>query len=331
MITTHNLGFPANIVNRQQAQNSESIWRQQVGSDLVSMGCDTVNDPMDFMMKLLGHQTETHDGKPQSASKIKSTWFGSQLHYAVPEFRQQTRFLANADDLLEQIKQAKKTDLDVKPVIIGPISYLWFGEAQQGVNKLDLLQDLLPVYADLLAALFEAGVEWVQFDEPVLTQDLDKDWKHALLQAYYDLQRAPVKKMIASYFGSLGDNLGLLRELSVDGIHIDTISADDEALKVADLLPNYKIISVAVVDGCQHTETDFADTLAWLKTIYELVGDRLWLAPSCSLAHLPKESINDTEIENAKIKMSEVKALAMILEEITDNATLRLVPQRSAA
>ena len=68
-----------------------------------------------------------------------------------------------------------------------------------------------------------------------------------------------------------------------------------------------------------------------VATIIKIVGDRLWLAPSCSLAHLPKESINDPEIENAKVKMSEVKALAMILEEISDKSKLRLVSQKAAA
>jgi len=292
MITTHNLGFPANTINRQQAQTSESVWRQQVGSDLISIGCDTVNDPMSFMMDLLGHQKESNNETSQ--------WFSSDKHYLVPEFDENSNFTAKFDALIDQVTQAKKTDLNVKPVIIGPISYLWFGEAKDNVNKLELLQ-------------------------------LNDDWKHALLQAYYDLQRVPVKKMVASYFGSLGDNLGLLRELSADGVHLDTINADDEALKVADLLPNYKVISVAVVDGSQHDETDFVDTLSWLETIHDIAGDRLWLAPSCSLAHLPKDSVNETEIENAKLKMSEVKALAMILEEITSKNNLKLVREKVAA
>jgi len=327
MVTTHNLGFPANTINRQQAQTSESVWRQQVGSDLISIGSDTVADPVAFMIDALGQRS----GEDQIKPKNKSQWFGSSMDYVVPEFTEASNFSANADSLIQQVEEAQASDLTVKPVIIGPISYLWFGEAKDDMNKLDLLNSILPAYADLLARLSDVGIDWVQFDEPVLAEELSDDWKHALLQAYYDLQRAPVKKMIASYFGSLGDNLGLLRELSVDGVHIDTISADDEALKVADLLPNYKVLSVAVVDGSQHAETDFVDTLAWLKTVHEIVGDRLWLAPSCSLAHLPKESKNEPEIENAKLKMSEVKALAMILDEISNTSKLKLVTQRAAA
>ena len=113
----------------------------------------------------------------------------------------------------------------------------------------------------------------------------------------------------------LGDNLGLLRELTVDGVHLDTISADDEALKVADWLPNYKIISVAVVDGSNLKATDFEDTLAWLKPIHDLIGSRLWLAPSCSLAYLSEDFSKASLFENALQKLADVKLLATALDK----------------
>jgi len=316
MVTTHNLGFPTNTLKPEKA---ESIWQHQAESDLVSVACGTAKDPMVYMMDVLGHRSGFRHFKAYSEAE----WFGSQAKYVVPEFTQSSRFSLNAVTLLNEVKQAKQLGLNVKPVIIGPISYLWFGEVKDDVNKLELLEPLLEVYADLLDTLADAGIDWVQLDEPILSQEIDEDWKHALLQAYFHLQRSPVKKLVASYFGKIGDNLGLLRELTVDGVHIDTISADDEALKVTDWLPNYKIISVAVIEGSQQIETDIVDTLAWLKPIYEILGDRLWLAPSCSLTHLAKDDNAEVVRENAKKKLTEVKELADRLDQDKSNTELQ--------
>jgi len=316
MVTTHNLGLARN--------DKVSALKQQQQFDFVSVGCSNVSDPMVTMLDLLGHRSEYKHCKAYQ----DATWFGSETRCVVPEFTKGTRFNLNADFLLREIEKAKQASTEelsskVKPIIIGPISYLWFSEAKEGVNKLDFLEPLLAVYAELMKALSDAGIEWVQFDEPVITQELNEDWKHALLQAYFDLQRSPVKKLLACYFGKLGDNLGLLRELTVDGVHLDTISADDEALKVADWLPNYKIISVSVVDGSQECVTDFEDTLAWLKPIHEILGDRLWLAPSCSLMHLN---------QNADQKLADMKQIANALNEASQKANeQQLLNQRKAA
>jgi len=325
MVTTHNLGFPKSCLDRRQSQPLSSVWQQQAESAFLSVGCSNVADPMVTMMDLLGHQSV----QKQFKACQEAQWFGSNTLCVVPEFTQKMRFSLDAASLIKEIEQAKQQGLKVKPVIIGPISYLWFSEAKGSINKLDFLESILPVYSDLLKALSDADVEWVQFDEPVLSQELDEDWKHALLQAYFHLQRSPVKKLLASTFGKLGDNLGLLRELTVDGFHLDTISAEDEALKVADWVPNYKIISVAVVDGSQLAETDFEDTLAWLKPIHDLIGNRLWLAPSCSLTYLLEDDSNSSLIENARHKLAEVKLLATALDKAASNE--QVLEERKAA
>ena len=311
MVTTHNLGFPVNYENHSDNHSGKTLLQQQVSSDFISVACSGVSDPMVTMMDLLGRQSEVKHVKAYQNAQ----WFGSEARCVVPEFTANTSFSLDATALINEIKASKHQGSNLKPIIIGPISYLWFGEAKGDVNKLDFLESLLPVYSELLQALADAGIEWVQFDEPILSQEIDEDWKHALLQTYFYFQRSPVKKLLASYFGKLGDNLPLLRELTVDGFHLDTISAEDEALKVADWLPNYKIISLAVVDGTKSAKTDIDETLAWLKPIHDLIGDRLWLAPSCSLAYLPKEGSEVSLIENAMQKLDEVKMLAAALDE----------------
>lgn len=248
-------------------------------------------------------------------------WFDTNYHYIVPEFDAKTRFSLHTSRLLEQIRQAQQIHPRVKPVIVGPVTYLWLGKAKDGGDKLDLLDDLLEVYAQLLHELKDAGVQWVQVDEPVLVMELDQAWKHALRKTYYQLQAAPGKLLLTTYFGQLQDNLQLACELPVAGLHLDTVSAHDEIAKVIDWLPVHKILSLGVVNGRNVWKTDLTATLDWLEPVHARLQDRLWLAPSCSLLHAPvdleSEQQLDAEIRSwlafAVQKLNEIAVLAIAL------------------
>ena len=84
----------------------------------------------------------------------------------------------------------------------------------------------------------------MQIDEPILTLDLPQEWKNAFERAYHILQYSPLKKLLATYFSGLQDNLGLAVGLPVQGLHIDAVRAPDQLLHVLDRLPTYKILSV---------------------------------------------------------------------------------------
>jgi len=248
-------------------------------------------------------------------------WFDTNYHYIVPEFARDTKFSLNAGRLLEQIRQVQHIRPRVKPVILGPVTYLWLGKSKDGSEKLDLLDDLLAVYAQLLDVLKNAGVEWVQIDEPVLVMELSEPWKHALRAAYFQLQAAPVKLLLTTYFGQLQDNLQLACELPVAGLHLDAVSAPDEVAKVIDWLPSHKILSLGVVSGRNIWKTDLTAVLDWLQPVHMRLQDRLWLAPSCSLLHVPvdleSEQKLDTDIRSwlafAVQKLEEINILAKAL------------------
>jgi 5-methyltetrahydropteroyltriglutamate--homocysteine methyltransferase len=250
-------------------------------------------------------------------------WFDTNYHYIVPEFDKDTTFKLDASRILAQIEEAKAQGVNVKPVIIGPVSYLWLGKAKDASNKLDLLDQLIPTYAQLILELEKAGVEWLQIDEPILVLELDEDWQHALRKAYYSLKRTSVKFLLTTYFGKLQENLNLACELPVDGIHLDAINAKDEVLKLIDWLPNFKVISLGVVNGRNIWKTDLNKTLEWLKPIHELLGDRLWLAPSCSLLHVPVDLESEEKLDAEVLswlsfaiqKLDEVTILSRALNE----------------
>lgn len=248
-------------------------------------------------------------------------WFDTNYHYIVPEFEKNTRFLLNSSHLLEQIQQARKTHHQVKPVILGPVTYLWLGKSKDGTDKLDLLDDLLNTYAQLLHELENSGIEWVQIDEPILVMELTQEWKHALRKAYYQLQATPIKLLLTTYFGQLQDNLQLACELPVDGLHLDAITAKDEIAKVIDWLPTHKILSLGVINGRNIWKADLSAALDWLEPIAARLQDRLWLAPSCSLLHVPVDLDNEQRLDAdtqswlafAIQKLNEVEVLAKAL------------------
>lgn len=249
-------------------------------------------------------------------------WFDTNYHYIVPEFNRNTRFALNADHLLEQIQQAQKIHQQIKPVILGPVTYLWLGKSKDGSDKLDRLDDLIGVYVQLLDLLKHAGIHWVQIDEPVLVMELTQEWKYAVRKAYYQLQATPVNLMLTTYFGQLQDNLQLACELPVQGLHLDAVTARDEIDKVIDWLPGHKILSLGIVNGRNIWKTDLTQTLNWLEPVHARLQERLWLAPSCSLLHVPvdldSEQKLDADIRSwlafATQKLNEIEVLANALD-----------------
>jgi 5-methyltetrahydropteroyltriglutamate--homocysteine methyltransferase len=230
-------------------------------------------------------------------------WFDTNYHYLVPEFSADQQFKLSWEQLFDEVEEAKALGHNVKPVIIGPLTYLWLGKAKgNDFDKLDLLERLLPIYGEILGRLAAQGVEWVQIDEPILTLDLPQEWKNAFERAYHILQYSPLKKLLATYFSGLQDNLGLAVGLPVQGLHIDAVRAPDQLLHVLDRLPIYKILSVGLVNGRNVWRCELEPVLAQLQFAQERFGDNLWVSSSCSLLHSPvdleREDTLDPELKS---------------------------------
>ncbi|MCY1343862.1 5-methyltetrahydropteroyltriglutamate--homocysteine methyltransferase [compost metagenome] len=251
-------------------------------------------------------------------------WFDTNYHYLVPEFTADQQFALSWEQLFEEVDEARVLGYNVKPVLIGPLTYLWLGKAKGGdFDRLDLLERLLPVYGEIFQRLAAQGVEWVQIDEPILVLDLPQDWKNAFERAYNLLQKEPLKKLIATYFGGLEDNLGLAASLPLDGLHIDLVRAPEQFPTILDRLPAYKVLSLGVVNGRNVWRCDLEKALDVLRHAHERLGERLWVAPSCSLLHSPmdlaREDGLDAELKSwlafAVQKCEEVAVLARALSE----------------
>ena len=266
-------------------------------------------------------------------------WFDTNYHYLVPEFDAATRFRLASRRLLAEVAEALLLGHPVKAVILGPLSFLWLGkEKAAGFDRLSLLEQLLPVYNELLDRLAAAGVQWVQVDEPILGLDLPASWVAAFERAYDALNQVDVSILLATYFSPLQAQLGLACRLPVAGLHIDAIRAGHELQAVLEALPAERELSVGIVDGRNIWRTDLDRVLAQLRPLLERRHRRLWLAPSCSLLHVPVTLAQDASLDGelrswmagATEKLVELNIVKRALVEGDESVRRELFVSRAA-
>ncbi|MEK7321905.1 MAG: 5-methyltetrahydropteroyltriglutamate--homocysteine S-methyltransferase [Pseudomonadota bacterium] len=257
-------------------------------------------------------------GQPASACEM-TKWFDTNYHYIVPEFEREQRFTLSCDKLFDEIEEAQALGYLVKPVIPGPLTYLWLGKTKGAAfDKLSLLDALIPAYGEILNRLRTLGIEWLQIDEPILALDLPPAWQQAFEATYNRLQNSGIKVLLASYFGGLQDNLTLACRLPVAGLHIDAVRAPEEIDTVISWLPGYKILSLGIIDGRNIWRADLAPLLDRLADVKAKLGERLWLAPSCSLLHVPVDLEHETALDD------EIKSwLAFAAQKLGEVVTLK--------
>lgn len=245
-------------------------------------------------------------------------WFDTNYHYIVPEFTADLTLKLNAEKLLNSIKAAQQTNAQVKPVLVGPATLLYLGKAKDAAfDKLSLLPKLLPLYQQVLAECAKLGVEWVQIDEPILVLDLAPEWRQALQTAYDYLANAPVKLLLATYFGELRDNLNLAAKLPVAGLHVDACRGRQALQQVHQALAADKVLSVGIIDGRNIWRANLRECFDALQPIHQARGENLWVSASCSLLHVPVD-LNSEKALDAELK----SWLAFATQKVAEIATL---------
>ena len=347
------------------AQLRQRHWDHQAGLDLVPVGdfafYDQVLD-MSFTLGNLpqrvsgfqgdqldnyfrvarGRSAQLADQHPGCCGGVAAgemtKWFDTNYHYIVPEFTAATEFTLDPSRLLEHLAEAKRQGVKAKPVIVGPVTYLALGKAKDDSDKLALLPALLVAYAQLLNALAEHGVEWLQIDEPILVTELDANWQHAFKLAYHTLKACPLKLLVATYFGQLQENVYLAANLPVAGLHIDAINGYDDIGPLLNLLPGHKVLSLGVINGRNIWKTDLTAVLDWLEPLAQRLGEKLWIAPSCSLLHVPVDLNSEHKLEPeikswlayALQKLDELQVLAQALRAGRDSVKEALAANQAA-
>lgn len=340
---THTLGFPRIGAQRELKFALERHWRgeslpdvlpqvaqdlrarhwlaqRHAGLDVVATGDFALYDTMlDHALMFgavparfgfgtgpldLDQQFALARGNAAHPAMEMTKWFDTNYHYLVPELSEDQAFTLHADAWLDAVREAEHRGLAPKPVLIGPLTFLWLAKvpglatgADEAAAKLALLPRLLPCYAELLRRLEARAVPWVQIDEPVLALDLPAEWLDALGTAYAAIARPHLKVLLATYFESVASTLPRLAALPVHGLHLDLVRAPAQAQDALRLWPRDRVLSAGIVDGRNVWRTDLRDALDCLAPLREHWGDRLWIAPSCSLLHCPVDLAQEQRID----------------------------------
>ena len=332
----HNLGYPRIGARRELKFALEAFWRGEIGEaelqargaklreehwraqreaglDLVPVGDFAWYDQVLNTTALVGaaparfkvgrvdlpaYFTLARGANRQPALEM-TKWFDTNYHYLVPEFDGETRFRLDASWLLDEVREAQALGVPLKPVLIGPLTYLWLGkEKRAGFDRLSLLPELTAVYRELLGELARLGVEWVQVDEPALVLDLPGPWIGELESAYEALAPAGTKLLLATYFGGVAHLAERLKRLPVGGLHLDLARAPKQLEAFLHGYPQNKVLSLGVVDGRNVWRCDLKRALDTLGPARAQLGDRLWLAPSCSLLHCPLDLAQEQGLDH---------------------------------
>jgi 5-methyltetrahydropteroyltriglutamate--homocysteine methyltransferase len=270
-----------------------------------------------------GHQAAGVDVPAMEMTK----WFDTNYHYIVPEFNVDTKFALSSKKPIEEYLEAKALGIETRPVLLGPVSFLLLGKMQsapEGTSTIGLLDDLLPVYAQLLQEIAAAGAKWVQLDEPMLATTLN-DARRAYSRAYEVLRAAApkLKLLVATYFGGLAGNLSIATSLRIDGLHVDLVRAPEQAEDIAHAIPGDWVLSAGVVDGRNIWRNDLGQTNELLRRIVDIRGsEKVWIGPSCSMLHVPvdldEEKRLDAELKSwlafGKQKLGEIAALRELVD-----------------
>src|SRR5215472_10951074 len=260
-------------------------------------------------------------------------WFDTNYHYIVPEFEAEQQFSLASTKPVDEFLEAKALGIHTRPVLLGPVSFLLLGKTHSHeVKPLSLLGRLLPVYEDLLLALARAGADWLQIDEPCLVLDLDEDALEAYQATYerlatYLAAHAPsLRILLATYFGDLRENLPTVLRLPVSALHLDLVRAPAQLEQVLPQVPASLSLSLGVVDGRNIWRTEFDRALALVERGVQALGtERILLAPSCSLLHVPIDTMQETHLDDdmrawlafARQKLEEMSLLTHALTEGT--------------
>lgn len=268
-----------------------------------------------------------------TASKMQK-WFNTNYHYIVPEFSEDREFNLNCDKLMKEIKEVLELGIDIekiKPVVIGPLSYLWLG----GDHNLCCLEKISRVYKKLFTQLEELGIQWIQVDEPILVLDkLSKNYSESFI-SFYNNWESSLKIIMTTYFESVEDNLEIIKNIPIDILHVDVTDTYSETLKgfelIAENISNDTVLSLGIISGRNIWVSDLEKIRSYMKEC-KYSNKVEWIAPSSSLIHLPVTTTNEKQLPDgwksflsfAHQRVNELSIIRDFIEEEGDTKVIEV-------
>lgn len=264
-----------------------------------------------------GYQKDNLDITAMEMTK----WFDTNYHYIVPEFVKNQEFKYFSNSIVNEFIAAKKEGFNPKTVLIGPITYLLLGkEKEEGFDRIDLIENLLPVYFEIIQDLINHGANTIQFDEPFLALDLDEKSKTAYQEVYKKIRKEfpQLTIQVATYFDGLKDNTALAINLPIDILHLDLVRDENQLDEILNQIPSQLKLSLGLVDGRNIWKNDFQKSLSTIEKVVNKIGEkRVVISTSCSLLHSPCDLDLETNEKNLPTTIKDWFAFAkQKLEEV---------------
>lgn len=227
-------------------------------------------------------------------------WFNTNYHYIVPEYDGQKLSL-QGNDILDQFLEARnEVGINAKPTIIGPYTFIDLAKGYDEKEKALFIIQLIPLYAQMINELTEAGAEWIQIEEPSFTKNLPIEEIQLIEEMYKQLrEQAPhAKLLVQTYFESLHAYERLI-QLPVDGFGLDFVHGGKHNLKSIQKFgfPKNKTLSIGVINGRDIWSVNLAEAVSIISTVKQLTSvENLWISSSCSLQHVPVSKNNEEKL-----------------------------------
>jgi len=226
-------------------------------------------------------------------------WFDTNYHYLVPEFEKGQTFSLAETKAIDEFNEALQHGIKTKPVLLWPISFLKLGKEKHGdFNRLDLVHFLLPVYIELIGKLENAGADCIQIDEPCLVTGLT-DYERNLYRVTLTelLGSFPgIRFVLATYFESIEKEAGWISKLPLEVLHLDLVRGEKQLDTFLENIPSTMSLSLGIVNGRNIWKNNLENSLKLIKKAKSEIGEnRVILAPSCSLLHVPYDLENEQD------------------------------------
>ena len=341
-------GYWAGRTSRSELETVAATLRRDTWSQLVAAGLDSVPvntfsyyDQVLDTTTLLGALPARVQGISDDLDRYfaaargtgdiapleMTKWFDTNYHYIVPEIGPKTSFSLHPEKVLAELKEARDQGVPARPVIVGPLTFLLLSKAVDGGGApIERLDEVVPLYAELLGLLADNGAEWVQLDEPVLVTDISADATALAERVYNEL--GSVKKRpaihVATYFGDPGNALPALARTPVEAIGVDLVYGANTAVASVPELAG-KTLVAGIVDGRNIWRTDLESALGKLASLLGS-AETVAVSTSCSTLHVPYSLEPETDLDDAlrswlafgAEKVHEVATLARALKDGRD-------------
>jgi len=281
----------------------------------------------DGSLDLAGYFTIAR-GEGDRAAHEMTKWFDTNYHYLVPEIGPETVFSLSSDRLVRQVEEARAAGYVTRPVVVGPVTFLALAKgshgAPEGYRPLERLEELLPVYVQLLERLAAAGAQWVQLDEPALVSESLTESPAAVRaaaeRAYAVLGGVSARPsiVVAAPYDAIGDAFATLAAAPIEAIAIDLVRGSIPTAPAGGFAGlDGKTLVGGVIDGHNIWRGDLGAAFDKLERLRALGAAAVAASTSTSLLHVPHDVADEPDLD-ARL----VSWLAFADQKVAQIATL---------